>query len=484
MQTRKNRKKIKGGITPKKSKSNKSKKKSSSNKSKKYPTPPFFTLIFDNPLFESRTELKEKYTSLIQKFEHLNEQYTSLTPKIVEIKKLSGNLNGPYGEINQPKNTKYIPEVIAEIQKRYANIKNQINNDIDNKFIEIKQEVEYITTYIDKQYGDKSIFQQKTVVEGINKNIDKMDKEIDVLHNKIAGLHNDIDNLKIEIDNLNTDIQSAKKKAIQREKEEKKTTMPKNNEPKIYEPKIYEPKKIKKIKSSEKPKRSKSKERSREKSPMKSQEKSPMKSQEKSPEKIPSISSKFHLYKTNFITNPTGEDLVDLNTKLNNISNKIFDVIGVFTKKYPHRVILKGGKAIQVLASTILPQGVDQKKYAYTTNDIDVIVIPSKSDDSSKKITDDVIVIPSKSDDISEEITKEMIKEIIKEIRELYPKYPENVISGENNQIVNGKPVKTKKIVYQFTVAERQLYNNHVITQLNELFKKQRKSEIDIILMD
>jgi hypothetical protein len=47
MQTRKNRKKIKGGITPKKSKSNKSKKKSSSNKSKKYPTPPFFTLIFD-----------------------------------------------------------------------------------------------------------------------------------------------------------------------------------------------------------------------------------------------------------------------------------------------------------------------------------------------------------------------------------------------------------------------------------------------------
>jgi polyhydroxyalkanoate synthesis regulator phasin len=201
MQTRK----IKGGITPKKSKSNKSKKKSSSNKSKKYPTPPFSTLIFDNPLFESRTELKEKYTSLIQKFEDLNEPYNSLEPKIEKIKNVSFDiLNGSYGEINQPNNKKYIPEVIEGIQKRYANIKNQIKNDVDNKFIEIKQEVEYITTYINKKYGDKTIFEKKTVVEGIIKNIHEINEKIDILHNKIADFHNYIDNLKTEIDNLNT----------------------------------------------------------------------------------------------------------------------------------------------------------------------------------------------------------------------------------------------------------------------------------------
>ena len=457
MQTRK----IKGGITPKKSKSNKSKKKSSSNKSKKYPNPPFSTLIFDNPLFESRTKLKEKYTSLIQKFEHLNEPYNSLTPKIEKIKKLSGNLHGPYGEINQPKNTKYIPEVIEEIQKRYANIKNQINNDIDNKFIEIKQEVEYINTYINKDYENKTIFQNETVVKGIIKNIDKMDKEIDVLHNKIASLHNDIDNLKIEIDNLNTDIQSAKKEVIEKE------THAKQREKEEIQRKKEENDAKKRLQQEQEKKRlQKEGEKSREKS----KERSPVKSQEKSPEKIPSISPNFHLYHTNFITNPTGEDLVKLNTKLNNISNKIFDVIGVFTKKYPHRVILKGGKAIQVLASTILPQGVDQKKYAYTTNDIDVIVIPSKSHDKSKEITHKLV-----SGDTSEEITKEMIEKITN----MFPQYPENVISGENNQIVNGKPVNTMKIVYQFTEKEPQLYNNHVITQLNELFIKQGKPEIN-----
>ena len=415
MQTRKNRKRIKGGVTPKSNKT-----------SKKVPSPSLSSIFLNYPLFESRMELPKKLTSLIEKFEDLKEPYNSLKPKIEKIKELSGNLHGPYGEINQPNNKKYIPEKIVEITNSFKEIHKNIKS-IDDKEIEIKQQFEYITTYIDKKYGDETIFEKKTVVEGIIKNIDKIDKEIDNLNRDIINFHNDIDNLKIKIDKLNTDIQSAKKEAIQREKDEKKTTNPKNNEPKIYEQK-----KIKKIKSSEKPKRSKSRERSRERTREISRERSPMKSQEKSPEKIQNISSKFHLYNTNFITNPTG-GLNHLNDTLNDISNKIFGVIGLFTKKYPHRIILKGGKAIQVLASTILPGGVDQKKYTYPTNDIDIIVIPSESGHTSEQITEEMIDF----------------------IKEKYPK----IGSGENNQLVNGKAVKTMKIIYPFTLDEAELYN-------------------------
>ena len=99
MQTRK----IKGGITPKKSNKSKSKKKSS-NKSAKYPSPTVYTLVFNNPLFESQTELKQKFTNLIERFEKLKEPYNSLEPKIKEINTKFDILNGSYGEINQPNN--------------------------------------------------------------------------------------------------------------------------------------------------------------------------------------------------------------------------------------------------------------------------------------------------------------------------------------------------------------------------------------------
>ena len=68
---------------------------------------------------------------------------------------------------------------------------------------------------------------------------------------------------------------------------------------------------------------------------------------------------------------------------------------------------------------------------------------------------------------------------MIEKITNMFPQYPEKVGSGANNQTVNGKPVNTMKIVYKFTNVDAELYNNHVITQLNELFKIQRKSEID-----
>jgi hypothetical protein len=68
---------------------------------------------------------------------------------------------------------------------------------------------------------------------------------------------------------------------------------------------------------------------------------------------------------------------------------------------------------------------------------------------------------------------------MIEKITNMFPQYPEKVGSGANNQTVNGKPVNTMKIVYKFTNVDAELYNNHVITQLNELFKTQRKSEID-----
>ena len=118
---------------------------------------------------------------------------------------------------------------------------------------------------------------------------------------------------------------------------------------------------------------------------------------------------------------------------------------------------VKGGKAIQVLASTILPGGVNKKKYTYLTNDIDVIVIPSASGHTSEHITD----------------------EMIEYITNMFPQYPEKVISGENNQKVNGKDVNTMKIIYKFTQEEPQLYNKHLITQLNILLTKQGKPEID-----
>ena len=377
MQTRK----IKGGITPKSkseitpkskksSRSTKSKKKLS-NKSAKFPSPPYsiFDKLFKSrtELFESRTELKQKFPNLIEHFEDLNEPYNSLEPKIEKIKNVSFDiLNGSYGEINQPNNKKYIPEVIEGIQKRYANIKNQIKNDVDNKFIEIKQEVEYITTYINKKYGDKTIFEKKTVVEGIIKNIHEINEKIDMLHNKIADFHNYIDNLKTEIDNLNTDIQFAKKEVIEKEthakqieKEEIQRKKEENDAKKIKLKSTGKKSQlVNKLDMKEKSKekspeiikeksKGKSQEKSQEKNQEKNQEKirenskerSPEKSKEKSPEKIHDISPNFHLYNTNFITDP-GEDVVQLNDTLNDISNKIFDVIGLFTKKYPHRIIL------------------------------------------------------------------------------------------------------------------------------------------------
>ena len=300
-----------------------------------------------------------------------------------------------------------------------------------------------------------------------------------MLHNKIADFHNYIDNLKTEIDNLNTDIQFAKKEVIEKEthakqieKEEIQRKKEENDAKKIKLKSTGKKSQlVNKLDMKEKSKekspeiiKEKSKGKSQEKSQEKNQEKirenskerSPEKSKEKSPEKIHDISPNFHLYNTNFITDP-GEDVVQLNDTLNDISNKIFGVIGIFTKKYPHRIILKGGKAIQVLASTILPGGVNKKKYTYLTNDIDVIVIPSASGHTSEHITD----------------------EMIEYITNMFPQYPEKVISGENNQKVNGKDVNTMKIIYKFTQEEPQLYNKHLITQLNILLTKQGKPEID-----
>jgi hypothetical protein len=74
----------------------------------------------------------------------------------------------------------------------------------------------------------------------------------------------------------------------------------------------------------------------------------------------------------------------------------------------------------------------------YPTNDIDVIVIPSKSGHTSEQITEEMI---------------DFMKQI----------YPEKIGSGENNQIVNGKPVKTKKIIYPFTSEEAILYNTGAV---------------------
>ena len=67
---------------------------------------------------------------------------------------------------------------------------------------------------------------------------------------------------------------------------------------------------------------------------------------------------------------------------------------------------------------------------------------------------------------------------MIKYITNMFPQYPEKVISGENNQLVNKAAVNTKKIIYKFTGEEPELYNNHVIKQLNKLFTKQVKPEI------
>ena len=314
-----------------------------SNKSAKFPSPKYsiFDKLFKSQtdLFKSRTELKQKFTNLIERFEDLKERYNTLEPKILEIKKLSDNLHGSFGEINKQDNKIYISEKILEIKVGINEIDIKA---IDNKFIKIKQEFEYITSYIEKEYGNETIFKEKTVVVGIIKNIDEMDTKIDKLRNDIINFQEDIVMLNNKINVLDKDIQSAKIEATYAKKEAAKN---KANEAKN--------KAVKKETAKE---RSPEKEISREKSNEISREKS----REKSPEKIHYISPNFHLYNTNFITDP-GEDVVQLNDTLNDISNKIFDVIGLFTKKYPHRIILKGGKAIQVLASTILPKDVDKK---------------------------------------------------------------------------------------------------------------------------
>jgi hypothetical protein len=97
------------------------------------------------------------------------------------------------------------------------------------------------------------------------------------------------------------------------------------------------------------------------------------------------------LYNTDFKTNPA----------LTKISYAIFIIIGMFTNKLQNttKILLKGGKAIQLLASNILPTDITNSQIQYISNDIDIILLSTENKkEIALEIAEFIVWVTSKKD--------------------------------------------------------------------------------------